>query len=635
MSSAAQAQTTAEKPLLDTLADIECFEQTLLEEQFPAVNAYQLLQESAQRFGDDPALELLLSGEADEQPSTTSFRELFANVTRTANLLHTLGVGKSDTVSILLPLLPQTHAAILGGQTAGIVNPVNPMLEARHIGEIVAAADARVIICLAPSAHTDLWQKLEEILPELPELHTVIAVHQPGLTEDRTPAPDGNVRVVDYASEIRSMPEDRLLSERSPEADEPAAYFHTGGTTGRPKLACLTHGNMAFLGQLMRVYTAHMERQTVICGLPLFHIYGVIIQGVAAFAVGYRIILLTPAGFRNPRAMQNFWRIVERFGVNSFATVPTVLSGLNQIPLDGADISSLTRINSGAAPLSPSFEQQFEERFDLAVSNGYGMTETTALITRPPEEQPSGSVGMRLPYSQIRIAELEGDRIRRDCGTGEPGVVLVRGPQIFAGYKAETDNRHARVDGGWFNTGDLGYLDEQGFLYLTGRAKDLIIRSGHNIDPALIEEPLSAHESVASAVAVGQPDPYAGELPMAWVMLKPGAECTQDELLSYCQERISERAAIPRRIEFIDEMPLTAVGKTFRPALRHRISELVLSEHLQQERIEASVEVRQDERKGMLASVWVDDPGEQQRAQELLNAYPLPIEVLEREGESA
>ena len=147
-----------------------------------------------------------------------------------------------------------------------------------------------------------------------------------------------------------------LDSARRIDSEQIAAYFHTGGTTGRPKLAQLTHGNMAYLAQLMQVYTAHMEKHTVLCGLPLFHIYGCIIQGVAAFAVGYRIVLMTPSGFRSPIAMSNFWKIIEKFRVKQVSAVPTVLTALADIPVGDSDISSLTNVNSGAAPLSHPFE---------------------------------------------------------------------------------------------------------------------------------------------------------------------------------------------------------------------------------------------------------------------------------------
>lgn len=615
------------EPIMETIDQVIAFEQTPLREQFPYTDSYNLIMSSARRFKTDTALEFLLQGLPEETSNTTSFTELGAQITRTANLLNSLGITADDAVSIILPILPQTHFAIWGTQAAGIANPINPMLEAEHIGEIIAAAGSRVVICLGQSQHSNIWEKVVAAAAGTQTVETLLSVHVPGLTKPNSDAGDTNVQVMDFDSAIAGMNAGSLDSDRQFSADQVAAYFHTGGTTGRPKLAQLTHGNMAFLGQLMQVYTAHMTYHTVLCGLPLFHIYGVIIQGVAAFSVGYRVILMTPAGFRSPVAMEHFWKLVDRFKVQQFSAVPTVLMALADIPVGDADISSLTNINSGAAPLSLPFELNFEKRFQVEVGNGYGMTETTALISRAPAQQPPGSVGMRIPYSQIRIAHLDGTRVTKDCELGESGVILVKGPQVFIGYKTEIDNANAWIEDGWFNTGDLGYLDADGFLYLSGRAKDLIIRSGHNIDPELIEEPLSTHPEVSAVIAVGLPDPYAGELPMAFVVRKPGSNVDADTLLTYCAEKISERAAIPKRIEFIDAMPLTAVGKIFRPALRQRIAKLVLDAHLAKAGIAAAVQLEIEKKRGLVANIVLEDKSQRAAAEELLQGYTLAIVI--------
>ncbi len=292
------------EPIMETLADVQAFEKTPLAEQFPYSDSYNLLMASANRFGDSAALEFLLQGLADEPTQTVSFAQLGAQVTRTANLLNRLGIGETDAVSIILPILPQTHFAIWGAQAAGISNPINPMLEAEHIAEIISAAASKVVICLGSSQHSDINEKVRSAVAECPTLTALLEVNIPGLC-DTEPGEDSfaDIEILDFDAAIADMAADALKSNRTFSADQIAAYFHTGGTTGRPKLAQLTHGNMAFLGQLMQVYTAHMEHHTVLCGLPLFHIYGCIIQGIAAFAVGYRIVLMTPAGFRTPGAM--------------------------------------------------------------------------------------------------------------------------------------------------------------------------------------------------------------------------------------------------------------------------------------------------------------------------------------------
>lgn len=616
------------EPILETIDQVIAFEKTPLLQQLPYTDSYNLIMSSAQRFAEDTALEFLLQGLPDEKTEIVSYADLGTQITRTANLLYRLGIAPGDAVSIVLPILPQTHFAIWGAQAAGIANPINPMLDAEHIGEIIAAAGSKIVICLGQSTHSDIWEKVLTAVKDYSIVETIVAVNVEGLTQASGAAvANESITVLDFAASIAIEPGDALRSGRQFAANQIAAYFHTGGTTGRPKLAQLTHGNMAFLGQLMQVYTAHMIYNTILCGLPLFHIYGVIVQGVAAFSVGYRIILMTPAGFRSPGAMKNFWQLIDRFKVQQFSAVPTVLMALADIPVGKADISSLTNINSGAAPLSLPFELNFEKKFQVEVGNGYGMTETTALISRAPAQQPPGSVGMRIPYSQIRIVHLEGNVVTRNCELGESGVILVKGPQVFQGYKSEADNAVAWIEDSWFNTGDLGYLDAEGFLYLSGRAKDLIIRSGHNIDPLLIEEPLSAHPAVSAVIAVGMPDPYAGELPMAFVVKKPGVEIDPGLLLEFCNTEISERAAIPKRIEFIDSMPLTAVGKIFKPALRQRITKLVLTEHLQKAKIEAKVKVDIEKKRGIVARIELADKAQVQSVQELLQGYTFSFEV--------
>ena len=625
--STATSVTTTE-PLLEDIGSVREFENTPLLEQFPFTDSYHLIMHSAASFGEDTALEFLLQGKADEATATVSFAELGRNVTRTANLLNQLGIEVDDAVSIILPISLQTHYAIWGAQAAGIANPINPMLEPEHIAEIIAAANAKVVICLGASPHSDIWEKVTYAVDSLSHVTTLVAVHIDHFTSKQdTQFDHPSIEVLDFNEAISTQNSDSLDSQRTFLAEHKAAYFHTGGTTGRPKLAQLSHGNMAFIGQLMQVYTSHMERHTILCGLPLFHIYGVIIQGISAFSVGNRIILMTPSGFRNEAAMHNFWKHIERFQVRGFSTVPTVLMALSHMPVGDSDISCLNNINSGAAPLSHPFELSFEKKFDVAVGNGYGMTETTALISRAPQQQPPGSVGMRIPYSQIRIVELEDNKIIADCDLGDSGVILVKGPQVFIGYRSEQDNQRAWLEDGWFNTGDIGYMDDDGFLYLSGRAKDLIIRSGHNIDPELIEVPLSQHPDVSTVIAIGYPDLFAGELPMAFVVLAPGKTSSQQALLDYCSVHISERAAVPKRIEFLDAVPLTAVGKIFKPKLRQMMCEQVIQAQLKQHQINGLVTSVLEKKRGLVVTIKLEDKTHSAKISDIVQGYNFPIDI--------
>jgi fatty-acyl-CoA synthase len=231
--------------------------------------------------------------------------------------------------------------------------------------------------------------------------------------------------------------------------------------------------------------------------------------------------------------------------------------------------------------------KQLQELARTPVLEVYGMTETSSVHTISYAERPVrlGAVGHAVPYSRVRVVKVNGEgRCLGDCAVNEIGVVAMAGPGVFSGYMMERHNKGAFVEPGWVNSGDLGRLDEKGELWITGRAKDLIIRGSHNIDPAPIEELLYRHSAVALAALVGQPDAYAGELPVAYVQLKPGvtaSEALAAELSGYLRERTPERAALPVALHFIDPMPLTAVGKIFKPALRsdamRRVAEALLA----------------------------------------------------------
>jgi fatty-acyl-CoA synthase len=247
------------------------------------------------------------------------------------------------------------------------------------------------------------------------------------------------------------------------------------------------------------------------------------------------------------------------------------------------------------------------------------MTETASVHTTAYPDRPVrlGSVGLPVPYSRVRVVKLDADdRFVRDCAVDEIGVVIMAGPGVFRGYLNEAHNKGAFVDGQWVNSGDLGRLDKDGFLWITGRAKDLVIRGGHNIDPAAVEDIMFQHPAVGIAAVVGQPDAYAGELPVGYVQLKPGASVAPGELEAWVRERTPERAAVPVQIVQIDPMPLTGVGKVFKPRLRwdaaRRVFTNVLSP-LMERGIDCKVEVGPHGSHGSLATITLAHVPEQER----------------------
>ncbi|MGN5479210.1 AMP-binding protein [Cupriavidus basilensis] len=342
-----------------------------------------------------------------------------------------------------------------------------------------------------------------------------------------------DVKIVSFEAALAAEPSDALVSQRSILPTDICSYFHTGGTTGLPKVATHTHLNEAFVASMLDALTP--SPNTILCGLPLFHVNGAMVTGLAAFHSGWEVVMLTAAGYRGHGVMPNFWKIVERFRANSFGGVPTIYSALADLSRDGADISSLRFAFCGAAPLPAEVARRFEAAAGIPLYEGYGMTEGACVsaLNPPLGERRLGSVGLRLPHQAIGVWKAGSAGLAAEpADPGETGVIGIHGPNVFPGYLREHDNRDIWLKPGWLNTGDLGYLDTDGYLHLTGRAKELIIRGGHNIDPAMIEDALLQHPAVAMVAAVSQPDVHAGELPVAYVTLKPGHVLSANELLA-------------------------------------------------------------------------------------------------------
>jgi acyl-CoA synthetase (AMP-forming)/AMP-acid ligase II len=254
--------------------------------------------------------------------------------------------------------------------------------------------------------------------------------------------------------------------------------------------------------------------------------------------------------------------------------VPTIYAALADRPVD-ADISSLRFALVGASPLPKAVRDKFESATGVPLLEGYGLTEATCASARSFVDHPvPGSVGQRLPYQQVKAIHVTADGDWVDCQPGQVGLLAIGGPTVFPGYVVDQGPDGPVLDGlgklrqGWLDTGDLALIDDHGFVHLAGRAKDLIIRGGHNIDPAVIENALLAHPEVTAAQAVGRPDVHAGEVPVAFVTLAPGGKATPEELSAWAAQRVPEQAAAPKSVTVLDALPLTHVGKPFKPALR-------------------------------------------------------------------
>ena len=307
--------------------------------------------------------------------------------------------------------------------------------------------------------------------------------------------------------------------------------------------------------------------------------------------------------------------------------VPTAATALMQKDVN-ADVSSLKYAICGSAPLPKDLFNRFEERTGLKILEGYGMTEATCLISvNPPEgDRKVGSVGIPFPYTDLKIINFdEKGNLVKDCSAHERGEICISNPGVSEHvYTLDKANQNTTFKN-LFRTGDLGYFDDDGYVWITGRAKDTIIRGGHNIDPALIEDLLSSHSSVAMVGAIGQPDIKLGEVPCAYVEMVSGSELTSSDLMQYIKDNSKDKLAVPSYVEIMEELPKTAVGKIFKPSLRKSAITRVYNEELKKNKVNAKVtSVEEDKLKGLVAIIDLEDKTTEDRVNNCLNEFIIP-----------
>ncbi|WP_353473174.1 acyl-CoA synthetase [Salipiger sp. H15] len=571
------------------------------------------LSQTAQRFPDHAAMSFqLLSGPKDPA-ETLSWSQLLARTNQAANLFRTLGVNEGDVVAMVLPNCTEALVTFLGGAVAGTVAPINPLLEPEQIAALLRETGARVVVTLKSFPKTDIAQKLAEACRHAPNVVTVLEVD---LNRYLTPPKRWLVPLLRpklprthhadikcFNAEMTRQPTKLTFTPST--GDRTAAYFHTGGTTGMPKVAQHRVSGMLYNGWLGS-RLLFRETDNVMCPLPLFHVFATEVVIMSALASGAHVILPTPAGYRGEGVFDNFWKLCERWKVTFMITVPTAVSALMQRKVD-ADISTMRYAFSGSAPMPVELFRRFEEVAGLSICEGYGLTEATCLVSvNPPDGvKKIGSVGFPLPYSDVKIVG-QGAQGPHDCAIDEIGEICVSNPGVIPGgtYTDAARNQGLYYEGRYLRTGDLGRIDADGYLWITGRAKDVIIRGGHNIDPAEIEDALMTHPAVAVAAAIGQPDAHAGELPCAYVELVSGATVTEDELLKHAQVHIHERAAWPKYLEILPELPKTGIGKVFKPDLRKLAIARVYDAALEAQGLHARVaSVIDDRKRGLVARI--------------------------------
>ncbi|MGO9977517.1 MAG: acyl-CoA synthetase [Solirubrobacteraceae bacterium] len=566
-------------PTFSGPGDLAEIERIPLGERGLPASTYELVTRAASLWPERLAVSVLADAERFHTPFVRTFAQLAGDVHRAAIVLGDLGVRRGEAVAVVSVNCAEMLLLALAAEAVGIYAPINPGLAIEHASELVRLSGAPVIAASGPELDPSVWAHARAIAVST-GARALLAL-RPTAAADQPPAlePLAGVEVA-YLQERMEEAGDSGLSAGPPVAGEVASYLHTGGTTGTPKLAARTHANEVSNAWMIEARDLLEQSSVLFAALPLFHTNALVVTVLASLLKGQHVVWGGPLGYRDLPLYGNFWKIVEHYRIAVMSAVPTVYSVLAQVPVD-ADISSLTLPIVGAAPLPPAVASGFEARTGIALCEGYGLTEGTCASTfswsshvpRP------GTVGQRFPYQQARTVAI-------DEATGEwtflpaneAGTLVLRGPNIFAGYLVHSGSGRelsagAKIKDGWLDTGDLASVDADGFIRLVGRAKDLIIRGGHNIDPATIEDALLSHPDVTAAAAVGRPDPHAGEVPVAFVTLTAGSALTPDELEAWAAERVPERAAAPRHVEIIDEIPLTTVGKQYKPELRRRAAE--------------------------------------------------------------
>ena len=548
---------------LRNIQDIEELERVPLEQRLLSWDVNDWIRHGCDLAPQKVAIRYVDDGNPESPAVTVTYRELKQRATAAANLFHSLGVGPDDAVLYLLPTTPHLYTVMLGSLAAGVSCCINWMLEPEHWAALIKSSRAKVVVALGPTPGYEIWAKLQGIRGNIPAGVTVLSAQALG-----GPAlPDS-----DFDLLASRQPGDALAFTRKAKRSEIAAYVHSGGTTGSPKLVKLTHQGFSYKFWANTLVMAHTADDVIFSDYPMFHIAGFFGRGIMAIADGMEIVIPSPSGARDKRFIENYWKFVEKFRISLLSGVPTTLAQLSKMPPSGQDLSSLRPYGvTGSTAFPAEVARQLEKLCGVRMLASYGATEYTQNVAQPPRDGDPryGSAGLRLPYTQIKIVELDdGGRIKREFAIDEIGLVVVKGPSVTPGYVDEAANKGILLPDGWFNSGDLGRIDPDGFLWITGRAKDIIIRGGHNIDPTVIEETLLKHPDVVLAAAVSKPDFYAGELPIAYVQLVPNSKATADEVQAFAQANSPERAAAPKEIILIDKMPLTDVGKPAKVQLR-------------------------------------------------------------------
>lgn len=524
---------------------------------------------------EETSLQQLLKNTAEKYPNKIaihfngkelSYQELYDSALKFAGYLQKIGIQKGDRVAIMLPNTPQSVISFYGVMMAGgIVVQTNPMYTERELAFQMKDSGAKAIVAL-----DILFPRIKKIQGETELEHIIITA-----IKDYLPFPKNFVypfiqkKQYGFSVKVEHKGNDHLFTEimKHPALQEPimninfeenlATLQYTGGTTGFPKGVMLTHKNLIANTKMCQawLYKCRKGEEIVLGALPFFHVYGMTTVMILSILQASKMVLIPKP---DPEVLL---KTIQSQRPTMFPGAPTMYIGmLNHPELSKYDLSSIDSCISGSAPLPVEVQEQFERLTGGKLVEGYGLTESSPVTHANllwDGERVKGSIGLPWPDT---LAEIRSVETGEPLPVGEIGELVVKGPQVMKGYWNRPEETQEVLKDGWLHTGDMGYMDEEGYFYIVDRKKDMIIASGYNIYPREIEEVLYEHPAVKEVVVAGVPDPYRGETVKAYIVLKECTNFTEDELNKFARKNLAAYK-VPRKYEFRDELPKTTVGK--------------------------------------------------------------------------
>ncbi len=529
---------------IKTIQDVRLIEKNGASAWMPHANLWDALSASASQHGESLALAEVDLSQSSRRGASWTYAELIRHVAEAAEFFSVLVRPETPRVALLAPPTSKAWITLLASECSGVAIPINHALSIEHLTGLLQASKANVVAYhLDDSPHGVTENVLSQLRQTCPSIKAWVAIGRHVCTGDK-PLPD--------------LGESPASTPRLPTVDSvnsTVALYHTGGTTGLPKLVQHTATNQLFASKGAAAMYGLKPADCILNGFPLFHVAGAFVYGLSALLSGSSVWLPPVGGWRNTEWNAKAWATMEALGITVLAMVPTVMS----ILLGQCSVTqghrSLRLALTGGSPLPEGLAAEFEARTELPVRNILGMTETGGVIAIEPAASPRkpGSCGLPIPFCRVTLDEAS--------------TLCISGLNVSSGYTDPTRNRGV-FENKVLNSGDLGEISQSGEVYVTGRAKDLIIRGAHNIDPSVIEEALAAHPSISLGAAVGMPDAYAGEVPVAFAVRSPSTMAEQNEVIHWLASRITEKVAIPKEIIWLDSLPQTSIGKIYKPELR-------------------------------------------------------------------